>query len=202
MSDHDEWLDPSTSIDVVKAARQSLEMFIRDDVIYHPDLAALPAALSEPGASFVTITNHGKLRGCIGSTEVSSPLAQDVARNAISAATRDFRFPSVTERELSEIHLEVTILTPPRALSYHNYDDLLTKIHPGTDGIILSSGIKKGLLLPQVWARIPQPDRFLEMIAQKAGIPSRELRDDPPTITVQTFEARHYAEPGYQEPGS
>jgi AmmeMemoRadiSam system protein A len=201
MSHYNEWLDPSTAIDVVKAARQSLEMFIRDDVIYHPDLSALPAALSEPGASFVTITNHGRLRGCIGSTIARSPLAEDVARNAISAASRDFRFPSVTERELCEIHLEVTILTPPKALSYHNYDDLLTKIRPGTDGIILSSGIKKGLLLPQVWARIPQPDRFLEMIALKAGIPSRELRYDPPTITVQTFEAHHYAEPGYQEAG-
>jgi AmmeMemoRadiSam system protein A len=201
MSHKEEKLGPAASLAVVRVARKSLEKFVRHDVIYHPDLAVLPSILSDPGASFVTITNHGKLRGCIGNTEATYPLAQDVARNAISAATRDYRFPAVMAQELPEIRLEVTILTPLKMLTYHNYDDLLTKIRPGIDGVILSSGDKRGLLLPQVWDRIPEPDRFLEMIALKAGMPKRELGDDPPSVTVQTFEAHHYAEPGYQEPG-
>jgi hypothetical protein len=69
-------------------------------------------------------------------------------------------------------------------------------------GVILTSGNRKGLLLPQVWDRLPEADRFLEMIALKADIPANELRDTPPSVHAYTFGAHHYSEPGYREPGS
>ena len=194
-------LDPSTAKAAVAVARQSLELFFREDVIFHPDLSLLPVQLSETGSTFVTITNHGKLRGCMGSTEARYPLAKDIARNAVSAASRDFRFPSVTTAELPDVRLEVTILTKPAPLLYRNYDELKELLKPGLHGVILSSGMRKGLLLPQVWERLPDPDRFLEMIALKASISAGALRDIPPSVEVQIFEAHHYSELGYQEPG-
>lgn len=195
-------LDPTAAAAVVKVARQSLELFLREDVILHPNLSELPAELAAPGSSFVTITNQGSLRGCMGNTEARYALAKDVARNAISAASKDFRFTPVTAPELSDVRLEVSILTKPAPLLYRSYDELITILRPGVHGVILTSGIHKGLLLPQVWDRLPDPDRFLEMIALKAGFPSSDLRDDPPSVDAYIFEAQHYSEPGYLEPGS
>lgn len=195
-------LEPEAAIEVLKIARQSLELFLRQDVFYHPDLSDLPAELVALGSSFVTITNHGKLRGCMGNTEARYALAKDIARNAISAGSRDYRFPPVTAAELIDVRLEVTILTIPTPLLYHSYDELATKLKPGVHGVILTSGNRKGLLLPQVWDRLPDADRFLEMIALKAAIPAGDLRDAPPSVKVFTFEAHHYSEPGYREPGS
>lgn len=195
-------LEPEAAIAVVRIARQSLELFLRQDVFYHPDLTKLPAEVVALGSSFVTITNHGKLRGCMGNTEARYALANDIARNAISAASRDYRFAPVTAAELFDVRLEVTILTIPAPLPYHSYDELVTKLEPGVHGVILTSGNRKGLLLPQVWARLPDADRFLEMIALKAAIPAGDLRDTPPSVEVRTFTAHHYSELGYREPGS
>ncbi len=197
-----ETLEPEAAIEVVKIARQSLELFLRQDVFYHPDLSELPAELVALGSSFVTITNHGKLRGCMGNTEARYALAKDISRNAISAASRDYRFAPVTAAELINVRLEVTILTVPEPLPYHSYDELVTKLKPGVHGVILTSGNRKGLLLPQVWDRLPETDRFLEMIALKAAIPAGDLRDAPPSVKVFTFTAHHYSELGYREPGS
>ena len=195
-------LDPSAAMVLVQIARKSLELFVREEVILHPDLSELPHDLVEPGSSFVTITNHGKLRGCIGSTDSRYPLAEDVARNAISAASRDHRFPSISAGELPDVRLEVTILTKPIPLLYQDYEELAGKLLPGTHGVILISGSRKGLLLPQVWDRLPDVDRFLEMITLKAGIPKQDLKDSPPTVNALTFEAHHYCELGYLDPGS
>lgn len=199
---HVQGLDEDAAQEIVRIARRGLERFLREGALFQPQLDSLPRSLSQPGSSFVTLTNHGALRGCIGSTEARHPLALDVVRNAISASTRDYRFPPVTAAELPEIRLEVTVLTNPVPLEYNDYDDLVANLHPGVHGVILTSGDRKGLLLPQVWDRLPEPDRFLEMIARKAGFPARELRNSPPTIQVHVFEAHHYAEQGYRDPGS
>ena len=95
-----------------------------------------------------------------------------------------------------------TVMTSPTPLQYQDYNDLVRKLKPGIHGVILVSGIRKGLLLPQVWERLPDADRFLEMIARKAGFPNGELHDSPPSVAALTFEAHHYCEPGYREPGS
>lgn len=186
---------------LVAVARRGLELYVRERVVYCPDLDELPTAVSQPGCSFVTLTSNGRLRGCIGATEPRWPLAEDVARHA-AAAARDPRFSPVKPAELGDIRLEVTILTPARPLIYANYDDLKQKLRPEVDGVILTWRERRGILLPQVWSRIPRPEQFLDVLVRKAGIPEAELTAVPPTIGVLIFQVQHFAEPGYQEPGS
>ena len=195
-------LDPMAAETAVQIARRSWELTDGSTSLEELAISALPDDLVDQRSSFVTITNHGKLRGCIGSTDAQYPLAEDIARNAISASSRDYRFPPISTGELPDIRLEVTILTRPVPLFYQDYEELVGKFKPGTHGVILTSGTRKGLLLPQVWDRLPDVDRFLEMIALKAGIPKDDLKDSPPSVNAFTFEAHHYCELGYLEPGS
>ncbi|MCP4423789.1 MAG: AMMECR1 domain-containing protein, partial [Chloroflexi bacterium] len=108
-------LDSAAGQTLVQLARRSLARFVLDRGRYQPDLAALPTAVSHLGCSFVTLTNNGQLRGCIGGTEPRWSLAEDVARHA-AAAAHDPRFTAVQPSELAHIRLEVTILTPPQTL--------------------------------------------------------------------------------------
>lgn len=194
-------LDTEAGARLVQIARQSLESYVREGRQFVPELDSLPAALRQTGCSFVTLTEFGTLRGCMGNTQARWPLAEDVARNAVAAASRDPRFSPLTVAELAAVRLEVTILTPPEELPYRTYEELLESIRPGVDGVILSLGHHRGLLLPQVWERIPEPAEFLRMIAYKAGIPLHELESYPPSVTAHTFRVQHFHEAGYQEPG-
>jgi AmmeMemoRadiSam system protein A len=186
---------------LVAVARRGLELYVREGVVYYPDLGALPTAVSQPGCSFVTLTRNGRLRGCIGTTEPRSPLADDVACQ-VRAAAHDPRFAPVKLDELADIRLEVTVLTPALPLVYSNYEELLQKLRPEIDGVVLNWQERRGVLLPQVWRRIPRPDHFLAILARKAGIPERELTAVPPAVNVLTFQVQHFAEPGYLEPGN
>jgi AmmeMemoRadiSam system protein A len=196
-----EVIDPTTGRAAVQVARVSLDQFVRDHTLYEPNIDKLESLLQEKGACFVTLTNNGILRGCMGHTDAQYPLAEDVARNA-TAASRDFRFSPVIEEELADIRLEVTILSPLLQLKYANFEELLQRLRPGVDGVMLTWQMKRGLLLPQVWRRLPNPAGFLEAIAIKASLPTRELRARPPTVVVHTFQVQHFAESGYREPGS
>lgn len=198
--DGKEHLDRESGILAVHIARISLEQFVQDTTLYKPILATLPPGLQQRGACFITLTNDGILRGCMGHTDALYPLAEDIARNA-TAASRDFRFPPVTVAELDTVRLEVTVLTPLIEIHYKNVDDLHRKLRPGIDGVMLSKQKTRGLLLPQVWKRIPEPESFLEAILQKAGIPSREIRSQPPCIRAHRFQVQHFSEAGYIEPG-
>ncbi len=185
---------------LVQMARQSLERGVRQRRLFLPDMAVLPTAVQQPGASFVTLTNQGQLRGCIGNTTPRWPLAEDVVRNAVSAS-RDSRFKPVGVDELGDVRLEVTVLSPPRLLPYASYTALLRQLAEQQDGVILSLDGRRGVLLPQVWQRIPDPDQFLDIIARKAGIPFPALRQSPPVVEAQTFQAQCFMEEGYLEPG-
>ena len=113
------------------------------------ETAAELKRLREEGASFVTLTKHGELRGCIGALEAYQPLAQDVREHAVAAALEDPRFPPVQERELGAIQLEVSRLTRPRPLEYKNADDLLSKLRPHVDGVILREAFgRRATFLP------------------------------------------------------
>lgn len=199
MNDEFTLLDETEGQALVEVARLGLEHFIRQLEIYQPDLATLPPNLCRPGTSFVTLTNRGLLRGCRGNLEAQYSLAEDVARNA-AAAARDFRFPPVVAAELDDIRLEVSVLTIPRALAFADYNDLLDKLCPEIDGVILAYGSKRALLLPQVWRRIPEPALFLDILARKGGIPTQVLRNLPPVVDCYTFRTQEFMEPGYYEP--
>ena len=186
---------------LVHIARESLDTFVRQAVTYEPDLTALPENLRAPGASFITLTFFGELRGCIGVATAYRPLAIDVARNAIAAASRDPRFLPLQESELSGIRLSVTVLTPSKRLAYTDYASLVDALRPGTDGVTLEWNQRRAILLPQVWRRIPQPERFLRSLCLKASIPEEELHKPVPEVAAYTFQVQHFYEPGYLEPG-
>ncbi|MBK7565690.1 MAG: AmmeMemoRadiSam system protein A [Propionivibrio sp.] len=126
----------------------------------------------EPGATFVTLTQEGQLRGCIGSLEAHRPLAADVAENAVAAAFRDPRFPPLSEDELARTRVEVSLLEPSEALTFADEDDALARLRPGVDGLILKHGSRRATFLPQVWESLPDRRRFLEQLKLKAGLPA------------------------------
>jgi AmmeMemoRadiSam system protein A len=133
------------------------------------NLSELSQVLQEKGASFVTLTINQQLRGCIGTLEAYKPLALDVQDRAISAALEDPRFPRVSPDELPRIQIEVSVLTPKKPLSYEGPQDLLKKITPFVDGIVLKDGFYKATFLPQVWEKIPDQKQFLSQLCMKMG---------------------------------
>jgi AmmeMemoRadiSam system protein A len=94
---------------------------------------------------------------------------EDVREHAVAAALEDYRFPPVSEKELPQIRIEISRLTLPQVLSYSSADDLLARLHPGVDGVILRDGMRRATYLPQVWEKIPDPQEFLASLCQKMG---------------------------------
>ncbi|MDQ6950264.1 MAG: AmmeMemoRadiSam system protein A [Mariprofundales bacterium] len=125
----------------------------------------------QPGASFVTLTKQGNLRGCIGSLEAWRPLIDDVRANAEAAAFQDPRFPALTASELSALRIEVSVLTAPTPLATMNHADLLTTLRPQIDGVIVSADDgRRATFLPQVWEQLPNGDHLLQQLKMKAGL--------------------------------
>jgi AmmeMemoRadiSam system protein A len=151
-----------------------------------------PAWALAPGASFVTLTVGGHLRGCIGSLEAVRPLLDDVRANAVAAATRDPRFPPVTESELGGIEIEVSVLSPSRPLAVSSLEDACAALRPHVDGVIVECGPQhRATFLPQVWEGLPHPDDFLLHLWLKAGLPPGVWRDG---TTMQTYSVRAWRE--------
>ena len=137
------------------------------------ELAKLPSRLSEIRASFVTLTeDEGRLRGCIGSLEAYRPLAEDVNRNAWAAAFRDPRFPPLEADEFAGLEIHVSVLSEPETLAFDSEQDLLARMRPGIDGLILADGAARGTFLPSVWESLPEPAQFLAHLKLKAGLPA------------------------------
>ena len=127
------------------------------------------AFLAQPAATFVTLHAHGELRGCIGSLEPVRPLRIDVRENAIAAAFRDPRFPPLAAREFDATSVEVSLLSPPERILVADEEDLVRRLRPGIDGLILEHDGRRATYLPQVWDAIPEPRDFLVALKRKAG---------------------------------
>ena len=128
--------------------------------------------LRESRASFVTLMQGDELRGCVGSLEAQRPLAQDVAVNARSAAFEDARFKPLSPEDFGRIDIEVSLLSTPKRLAFRHYAELIARLRPGVDGIILEQGEegRRATFLPQVWEGLSDPERFIAQLRQKAGI--------------------------------
>ncbi len=125
-----------------------------------------------PGATFVTLTQHGHLRGCIGSLEAWRPLRQDVQENALAAAFRDPRFDPLTADEWPLTRIEVSLLTPAEPMRFRDEAEALAQLRPHIDGVIFSVGSRRSTFLPQVWEQLPTPELFMAHLKQKAGLPA------------------------------
>lgn len=127
-------------------------------------------ALRAPAATFVTLHVGGALRGCIGTLDPFQPLVVDTAENAYAAAYRDPRFPALTEREFGRLDIHIAVLGTPEPLAFTSEQDLIARLRPGVDGLILHERGRRGTFLPSVWDAIPDPCDFLAQLKRKAGL--------------------------------
>lgn len=173
---------------LLRLARGSLEAAVRGGK--PPKTADAPAYATEKRGCFVTLTKSGQLRGCIGYIEPIKPLGEAVVDNARSAALNDPRFPAVRPDELGDITVEVSVLTEPKPLFFESPSDLLRKLEPGRDGVILQKGFHRSTFLPQVWDQLPDKEQFLSRLAMKGGMPA----DGWKKAEVLTYQAVHFQE--------
>lgn len=150
------------------------------------DASVYSKQLQENGAVFVTLELDGNLRGCIGSLEAYQPLAQDVTQNAYSAAFRDPRFAPVSAEEYLYVTKHISVLSKPEPLLFSSEEDLLHKIRPNVDGLILIDTGLRGTFLPAVWESLPNPHEFLRHLKMKAGLAPDYWSD---TIKIERYTA-------------
>ncbi len=137
------------------------------------------------GASFVTLYYDENLRGCVGSIIAHRTLFDDIKSNAYSSAFRDTRFNPIEENEFEHLSLEISVLSKPKLLEYSNFDDLIEKIRPNFDGLILKYGSFQGTFLPQVWEQLSDAKSFLEQLSIKAGANPTIYANHPDIYTYQ-----------------
>lgn len=144
---------------------------------------------SEPGCAFVTWKRDGRLRGCIGSVEPVRPLAEDVAKNAVSALLHDPRFAPATVKDWPRLRVEISVLSPWEALGGPS------EIEIGRHGLYVAKGKRRGLLLPQVAAEWSYgPEEFLTQTCLKAGLPGEAWRAAGGDLAIYLFEADVFGE--------
>jgi AmmeMemoRadiSam system protein A len=169
---------------LLKIARGAIEqVVIRDKARPHIDLRGLTPKLVCPGAAFVTLTTpDGQLRGCRGSVVAIEPLAISVAHSAVEAATQDPRFPAVQADELSEIHIEINVLSPPELVG--GIEEFIC----GQHGLILQINGHRGLFLPEVMARQQwSAEETLRQLCRKAGLSPKAWQTG---YTLYVFETQ------------
>ncbi|MEE9513486.1 MAG: AmmeMemoRadiSam system protein A [Anaerolineales bacterium] len=176
-------------------ADQSIVAAVHQDRPPRINLDSLPDRLQQPGASFVTLTRNGLLRGCIGTLKHEFSLAQDVVLRASAAATEDPRFPPLQADEIEDAEIEISVLTTPQPLEYNAPDDIPNLLVPGRDGVTIIHGRKKATFLPQVWEKVDGPEHFLSMLCQKARLPAEAWKGGELEISTYRVESFHRSPP-------
>jgi len=178
---------------LVKLAKKTIEekLGIGSDEQF-PVTAIRDDAFQTKRGVFVTLNKKGQLRGCIGSLDASDSVLEGVRRNALNAAFHDPRFNPVTLQEMGAVKIEVSILTEPEPLEYTDYKDLLEKIRPGTDGVIIRSGYAGATFLPQVWDQLPDRREFLSHLCAKAGLAANAWKEKK--LEVSTYQVQYFEE--------
>ncbi len=177
---------------LLKLAREAITQAVNRQEPPAVDADAVAENLQRDGASFVTLTRQGQLRGCIGSLEARRPLVEDVRENAVSAAFSDPRFPPVSARELDDLRVEVSVLSAPEPLVYDGPDDLIASLRPGVDGVLIERGWNRATFLPQVWEKLPDPHQFLQRLCLKARLPADAYQH--PGLNVYTYQVEKFEE--------
>ncbi len=171
---------------LLEIARESIETALKTGKMQAFTVAE--GELTMPGAVFVTLTQKGQLRGCIGTLEPRDPLYLAVARLAVSAAVEDNRFMPLTLDELPRTHIEISVLSPMRRVK--SADEIREKEH----GVVVRRGGRSGLFLPQVWEHFSSKADFLdELCRQKAHLEASAWKD--PATELQVFTVFAFEEP-------
>lgn len=171
-----------------QTAQQSIAHGLENHQPLPIDLSLYSGHLVAPGASFVTLQINDKLRGCVGTLKAYQPLIQDVAQHAYMAAFKDGRFPPVMSSEIDSLSYHISVLDPCQPLAFTSEQDLIDKIRPGTDGLILVDNSHQGTFLPSVWQQIPTPALFIQHLKQKAGLPADYWSESIKVFRYTVFE--------------
>jgi len=170
---------------LVELAQKAIEAEVRG--ANPPEAAGVPARLAAPGAVFVSLYQGDTLRGCIGQVFAMEPLYQAVRHAAVAAALSDPRFPPVTTDELAGLRIEISALSPPVEVDASGVEG---RILIGRHGVLIESGLQRGVLLPQVPVRYGwQARQFLEQTCVKAGLSADAWRSGARVylFTAQVF---------------
>ena len=157
--------------DLLRLAYETIEYGLKQGEQLEINPQQYSSNLQKFNASFTTLRVNEKLRGCVGTTEAILPLVCSVSHSAYASAFNDFRFPPIQASELDQLKVSISVLSQTEALSFASEKDLIKKIQPGIDGLILSYNDHKGTLLPAVWQAIPTKDQFISALKEKAGLP-------------------------------
>jgi AmmeMemoRadiSam system protein B/AmmeMemoRadiSam system protein A len=174
---------------LLRLARQTLEQYLQDGTLPDVDESELSGILTAKKACFVTLNKHGMLRGCIGVLTPHDNLYKAVMENAVNAAVNDPRFKPVTYEELSEITIEISVLSSPERIFYDD-NDLLNQIEGR--GVIISAGFNRATYLPQVWEQLPDPEEFISQLCSKAGLPADFWKRG--TLEIYVYTAQVFGE--------
>ncbi|MEN8231990.1 MAG: AmmeMemoRadiSam system protein A [Thermodesulfobacteriota bacterium] len=156
-----------------------------------PDKDLADPAFREKRGTFVTLKTKGQLRGCMGCLTPSETILEGIQRNAINAAFNDPRFPALTLIELDQAAIDISILTNPRELEYSEGSDLLEKLRPNIDGVIINKGLARATFLPQVWEQLPRPQDFLAHLCRKAGLSPDEWKRGGLGVSIYQVQYFH-----------
>jgi AmmeMemoRadiSam system protein A len=176
---------------LLQEARKTIRQALSGEKPQKGDDADLPPVFNERRGTFVTLTIGGNLRGCIGHIIPQESLIDGIRVNAINAAFKDPRFRPLDREEWQRVKVEISILTDPKPVSYSDADDLLRKLRPGIDGVIIKKGYRQSTFLPQVWDQLPGKEEFLNHLCLKAGLDGSEWKKgllEVSTYQVQAFE--------------
>lgn len=141
---------------------------------------------------FVTLMKNEKLRGCIGRIEPTDSIYQQVIHLAVSAALEDHRFQPVQASELSQLVIELSLLTVPEVIKGLNNTEKMSQIRPFVDGVILESGQHRSTFLPQVWDSINDRDKFISELCRKAGLKANHWQKEP--LEFLSYQVEHFQE--------
>ncbi len=177
---------------LLKLARQSIEIATTRKHLPPLQLEDYTQTLQAWGASFVTLTDNGNLRGCIGALEPYQPLVEDVREHAVAAALEDYRFPPVRPSEVPRLEIEISRLTAPVPLEYTDPAELPHLLRPGIDGVVLRESFRRATFLPQVWEKLPDPKDFLSQLCYKMGVSPEAWRSQK--LVVLTYQVEEFHE--------
>ena len=186
---------PEEKIYMLNLARKTLISYLQGNQIPDPESEELSDNLKENRPCFVTLMkkDYG-LRGCMGLFSSNRPLYKNIIDRAIAAATKDYRFPPLTYQELKDIKIEISILTEPKELRFNTPEDLLEKLHPFEDGVIIYTEYGSSTYLPQVWEQMPDKQAFLSSLCRKHRAPADYWKTDYQKLRVEIYKAIHFEE--------
>jgi len=176
---------------LLKVARKTIEAALFGEESKESAEEGSSKKLLERRGTFVTLTMEGRLRGCIGHIIPHETILEGIRINALNAAFRDPRFRPLTREEWKRVKIEISVLTDPRELPYKDAQDLLEKLRPGVDGVIIKKGYHQATFLPQVWEQLPDKKEFLTHLCMKAGLDGDAWKKgdlEVSTYQVQAFE--------------